>query len=235
MHATLLCKQRCSWWLKDDCLTTQCHWRINSATEYCDDISPVNLAQLCCCCRWDPCKNTLALSSHVWPGSFTAPSPKAMCAAARFIVVSYVSKTGVSSWAWCYACKIAGTPPLVITYENQNKILLPGRANCLLIYFVRPLLGILHRKDTLKCEQEPRDSLSAGRRCAEKARVQADTAHTAQVRAAGCGCSSVLPSVVTVTTDISASAKSSVLSATVTDLGIEQNSLTYPTSWDKTS
>lgn len=101
-----------------------------------------------------------------------------MCAAARFIVVSYVSKTGVSSWAWCYACQIAGTPPLVITYENQNKILPPGRANCLLIYFVCPLLGILHRKDTLKCEQEPRDSLSAGRRCAEKARVQADTAHS---------------------------------------------------------
>lgn len=103
----------------------------------------------------------LALRNHVWPGSFTAPSPKAMCAAAWSIVFFYVSKTGGSSWAWCYACRIAGTLPLVIIDESQNKILLPGRANCLVIYFVCPLLNILHRKDTLKCEQEPWDSLNA--------------------------------------------------------------------------
>lgn len=84
-----------------------------------------------------------------------------MCAAAWSIVFFYVSKTGGSSWAWCYACRIAGTLPLVIIDESQNKILLPGRANCLVIYFVCPLLNILHRKDTLKCEQEPWDSLNA--------------------------------------------------------------------------
>lgn len=103
-------------------------------------------------------------------------------------------------------------------------------------------LYILYVLCLVYCTEKTHSSVSRNHETAsvlagdvQKRHVCRLTRLTAQVRAAGCGCSSVLPSVVTVTTDISASAKSSVLSATVTDLGIEQNSLTYPISWDKTS